>query len=251
MKKMILSLVAAMMILTSYSQGEAKNTTEPKQRTESITALAVKQKQEYSRLAEEKFKQEQEEQAKIQAEKLVKEKAADEVKKAKEVSISSVKTTNVDVPLDDDLVNFIFEQSEANDIDPYLLLGLIKTESDFDASLSHYNDNGTTDHGLTQINDVVLADMTKAVKDSGQVKGGVDPYNPYHSVLLSIEELKMCRDYWKDTYSGEDLERAYLMSYNMGRAGAKRFIRNNGLVNSAYTKKVYKAKIQIMNGGER
>lgn len=248
MKKMVLSLMAAMIILTSCGQGEAKNTSEPKPQLESIMLVMVKQGQELKRLEQEKLeKEKQMQQAKIQAEKIAKEKAEQE-KKAKEVSVSSV--NNVNVPLDDDLVGFIFEQSEANDIDPYLLLGLIKTESGFDASLSHYNDNGTTDHGLTQINDAVLDDMAKAVKEQGLVKGSVDPYNPYHSVLMSIEELKMCREYWEDTYSGKELENAYLMSYNMGRAGAKRFIRNNGHTISSYVKKVNKAKDKIINGVE-
>lgn len=243
MKKMVLSLMAAMIILTSCGQGEAKNTSEPKPQLESIMLVMVKQGQELKRLEQEKLEKEKQEQARVQAEKLAKVKAEKE-KKAKEVSVSSV--NNVNVPLDDDLVGFIFEQSEANDIDPYLLLGLIKTESDFDASLSHYNDNGTTDHGLTQINDVVLDDMIKAVREDDLIKGEVDPYNAYHSVLLSIEELKMCREYFEDTYSGTSLEKAMIGAYNRGRYGMKKYINNNGHMETSYVKKVYKNKNMIM-----
>lgn len=139
------------------------------------------------------------------------------------------------VELDEQLQDFIYEQTTKNDIDYEMFIALIKTESNFDPKLVYHNTNGTTDHGLVQMNSANIERLSAKLN-----LDKVDVYNPYHSVLLGIEELKESREYWEDTYSGEKLDQVMFMSFNMGNYGMKKFIRKNGFMDSRYMKKIKK-----------
>lgn len=159
--------------------------------------------------------------------------------KKQEVTTASVEEPSHERPelqnveLAEPLQEFIYEQTMQNDIDYTMFMALIKTESNFDPELVYHNDNGTTDHGLVQMNSVNIKRLSAKLNLEQ-----VDVYNPYHSVLLAIEELKESREYWEDTYSGDQLEQVMFMSYNMGNYGMKKFIRKNGFVDSRYMKKL-------------
>lgn len=144
------------------------------------------------------------------------------------------------VKLDEQLQDFIYEHTTQNDIDYEMFMALIKTESNFDPKLVYHNTNGTTDHGLVQMNSVNIERLS-AKLDLDKV----DVYNPYHSVLLGIEELKESREYWEDTYSGEKLDQVMFMSFNMGNYGMKKFIRKYGFTDSRYMKKL-KQNLKLM-----
>lgn len=168
------------------------------------------------------------------------------VKNKQEVQIATVHVKSDrpelrNVPLSDELLDFIYYHTAKNDIDYAMFVALLKTESNFDSQLINYNSNGTTDSGLVQMNSVNVKRLSEVIKHKYDIDN-VDLFNPYHSVLLGVEELLESREYWKDTYANGKLETAMFGSFNYGNFGYKRFVQNNGHMQTNYIKKLIKNK---------
>ncbi|MBG9793587.1 hypothetical protein ABD76_14250 [Paenibacillus dendritiformis] len=141
------------------------------------------------------------------------------------------------IKLPDEVLDLIWKETRKKNIDYMTFLALIKVESNFDTDLVHSNPNGTKDYGLVQMNSVNVSRLSKAIGRSN-----LDMFEPKDNILLGLAELLECRAYWKDKYKGDELEKAMLLAYNRGRYGSKRWIQNKGTLDSAYTKRVLKAK---------
>lgn len=167
--------------------------------------------------------------------------------KEKEVHIQSASAKNEaparphipSIKLPDEVLDLIWKETRKKNIDYMTFLALIKVESNFDTDLVHSNPNGTEDYGLVQMNSVNVSRLSKAIG-----RPNLDMFEPKDNILLGLAELLECRAYWQDKYKGDSLEKAMLLAYNRGRYGSKRWIQDKGTLDSAYTKRVLKAKAQ-------
>lgn len=172
--------------------------------------------------------------------------------KEKEVRIQSAKSEAPvrphipSIKLPDEVLDLIWKETRIKKIDYITFLALIKVESNFDTDLVHSNPNGTEDYGLVQMNSVNVSRLSKAIG-----RPNLDMFEPKDNILLGLAELLECRAYWKNKYKGDDLEKAMLLAYNRGRYGSKRWIQDKGTLDSAYTKRVLKAKAQYEREAER
>jgi hypothetical protein len=140
--------------------------------------------------------------------------------------------------LGEDLLAYIWKKSEENNIPHTLILAIIGVESDYGRVKTNKNKNGTIDSGIAQINSRNISWLSELAG----IKN-VDPYNDYHSIDMMLALLDYERDYWRQKgYSEEDVFTLVVVSYNMGRGNAIKFVRRNGVVDSKYSKKVMKEK---------
>lgn len=146
--------------------------------------------------------------------------------------------TYYDVPLSQELQDYTREICEEYDVDVEIILGIMKTESDFRHNVSSKNNiGGKRSVGITQLNENHVnwyRELTQNnsfninnIKDN--IKGGVLVYHNYKS-------------YWqKQGYEGEELISRSLLAYNRGVNGSKKYIKKNG-INHNYVTKVLNYK---------
>jgi soluble lytic murein transglycosylase-like protein len=140
------------------------------------------------------------------------------------------------IPLDDELLDYIYNLSEENEIAYTYLLAIMKVESDYDHTVL----SRTNDMGLFQINKSNIKSFSKMAGISDP-----DPYNPYHNVAMAVAYISYLNEYWSQfDYSEEDKFYLVTLSYNRGIAGAKRYIQKHGW-NNSYVNKVLKVKEEI------
>ena len=113
--------------------------------------------------------------------------------------------TPVDVPLDEDLQEYIFYLSDSYGLDHTLVLAVIQTESDFDPKA--VSPDGE-DWGLMQINEVNHAWLEEELG----VKDFLDPYQNVQAGTYMLAKL----------FEKYDHTEQVLMAYNMGETGARR-----------------------------
>lgn len=122
-----------------------------------------------------------------------------------------------DIPLEDDLQEYIWNLANEYEISYEMVLAVINAESSFRADVV----SRTNDYGLMQINSRYM--------DSHAAKAGIDdfdPFNPYQSVQVGIHLLATERNYWRSQgLCEEDVYLYCLGSYKCGRSG----VINNGL----------------------
>jgi soluble lytic murein transglycosylase-like protein len=142
-----------------------------------------------------------------------------------------------DVNLNKNLLDFIWNEANDNDIAYTLILAIAKQESNLNQDRINHNSNGTFDSGLMQIN----SRSVKWLAELADIKNP-NPKNDYHSTKMAIAYLVEERDYWRQLgLSEEHVFFATLLTYNRGRAGATSYIRKNGW-NSKYVENVLNYK---------
>lgn len=124
-----------------------------------------------------------------------------------------------DVPLNDDVQEYLHTMCEDNNIAYSFIIALIETESNFNSD----SVSGTDDYGLLQIN-------------TCNHKEGFDYLDPYDNITMGIEMLSDLAKKYDDVES-------VLMAYNLGEAGAKK-LWNQGIYSTEYTEKVLEKKIE-------
>ena len=132
-----------------------------------------------------------------------------------------------DIPLEDDLQTYIFEQSEERDVDPAIVIAIIKRESNFD--ILAVGDEGNS-LGLMQIQPRWSVDRMKELECDNLL-------DPYQNVKVGIDILADLME------EGETLEWV-LMAYNGGNTYADR-IAGEGRV-SEYAKDVIKMSEELI-----
>ena len=127
---------------------------------------------------------------------------------------------NLDIPLNNEYQQYIYEQCNYDD-DLYLLIvAVIKTESNFDPYAVSYDGH---DYGLMQLRDSYHAEMCENY-------GVSDPKEPYDNLKSGISMLKEYLDKW-------EYKNLALMCYNCGQDGARKLWKN-GIYSTDYTVKV-------------
>lgn len=132
-----------------------------------------------------------------------------------------VEHVRYDIPLDDELQDYIIETSEERGVDPAIIIAMIKRESQFDIDV--IGDKGKA-FGLMQIHPRWHSDRMEKL-------GVTDLLDPYQNVTVGIDIMAELLD------SGESVEWA-LMAYNGGYAHANRHIKAGTL--SGYATDVLK-----------
>lgn len=164
-------------------------------------------------------------------------KASEKVSKEKEESLDN---KSYNVPLDKDLLKYINKLCNQLGISETMVLGLIKTESDFNPTLI----SKTNDYGLMQINRQNFDWLKKELKEEFGISFNWD--DPYDNVTAGIYYLSKVKADWVNKYSGESLQNVTLLAYNMGPGNAKKYLRSHSASDWKYVKKVngYKQKIE-------
>jgi len=105
--------------------------------------------------------------------------------------------------------------AQAKGINPDLALALIQQESGGDVNSTMHNTNGTTDWGLMQVNDAVIADYNRKHGTN------LDPrHNINDNITVGMDELAGHLQKW-----GGDVDKA-LLAYNRGDGGANSWLRS-------------------------
>lgn len=123
-----------------------------------------------------------------------------------------VEHVRYDIPLDDELQDYIIETSEEHGVDPAIIIAMIKRESQFDIDI--IGDRGKA-FGLMQIHPRWHSDRMKKL-------GVTDLLDPYQNVTVGIDIMAELLD------GSESVEWA-LMVYNGGYANANRHIESGTL----------------------
>lgn len=137
-----------------------------------------------------------------------------------------------DVPLDEDLQDFIIEAAGQHGIDPAIVLGMIQRETEFDPEL--IGDGGKS-FGLMQI-------QKRWHEDRMERLGVWDLMNPYQNVAVGIDYLAEMLE----KYDG-DLEMA-LIGYNSGPTGAYEDYFSKGIYSNSYSQTVVANTEKIREG---
>lgn len=144
-----------------------------------------------------------------------------------------------DLPLPEEISDYIWQKSRESGFSYYLLLAIAKQESNFDTRCV----SSTGDYGLMQINIRTAPWIAKAL---GYSSYNLTDYKT--SINFSVYYLSEKRKYWGNNgFSGNDLEYMTLMSYNRGNTGAKRYLQNHGYY-SAYVTNIENYKKQLETG---
>lgn len=115
--------------------------------------------------------------------------------------------TYFDVPLEEELQDYIFDICEEYSVDPELIVSMIFHESNFDSAVIGENDSGYS-YGLMQI-------MPRWNYERMERLGCLDLLNPYQNVLVGVD---LVAEYVQKGYG---IEWA-LMAYNGGPSYANR-----------------------------
>ena len=120
-------------------------------------------------------------------------------------------------PLEPELISYIEIMCVEYGISVPTFYGLmdVETGGTFDSNLV----SKTNDHGITQINGRYAEYFCEVLQIPFET---FDPYNPYHSVNLSVRWLHRLQQQYVGNYTGESLRAMMLSAYNMGNAGAER-----------------------------
>ena len=128
-----------------------------------------------------------------------------------------------DVPLSEDLQDYIRTLCEENDVPMSLIIAMIEVESSFRPNVI----SGTSDYGLMQINKINHEWLTEEY-------GITDFLDPYQNVLCGITIIAGHLE-----KTDGDIALA-LMRYNCGATGARR-LWDKGIYSTSYTEKILAA----------
>lgn len=127
--------------------------------------------------------------------------------------------TPLDVPLDENLQEYVYWMADAYDVDFAFLMALIRSESNFNADAV----SATNDYGLMQINQKNHEWLSEAV-------GVTDFLDPYQNIQAGVYILYNLFERYDDPHM-------VLMAYNMGESGASK-LWDQGIYQSNYSNRV-------------
>jgi len=133
----------------------------------------------------------------------------------------------LDVPMDEDLQEFIFYLSAGYNIDFTLVMAMIQQESGFQADVI----SGSNDYGLMQINKINHPYITETLG----ITDFLEPYNNVRSGMFILRKL----------FEKYETPEKALMAYNMGETGASR-LWEQGIFETNYSKKVLQYQQQFI-----
>lgn len=138
----------------------------------------------------------------------------------------------LDVPMDEDLQEFVFYLSAAYEMDFTFVMALIQQESNFQPDIV----SATNDYGMMQINAVYHPYLKEQLAIT-------DFLNPYDNVRAGTFMLRKLFERYENPAK-------VLMAYNMGESGASR-LWEQGIFEINYSKSVLQIQQELNAGSER
>jgi len=146
------------------------------------------------------------------------------------------------IPLNDELLDYIYNLSAKNKISYTLVLAIIQTESNFNARAI----SKTNDYGIMQINGSNIESFSE-----GANLVDVDVLNPKNNIAMGIYYLSYLRQLWiAKGYSANEVSFMTILGFNRGEGNAQKYVRKHGLSNT-YVTKVNINKISIEKNMEK
>ena len=132
----------------------------------------------------------------------------------------------LDVPISEDLQEFIFYLSEGYEIDFTFVMALIQQESGFRSDVV----SATNDYGLMQINEV----NHQYLKEQLEIADFLNPYDNIRAGMFKLRKL----------FEKYETPAKVLMAYNMGEGGASR-LWEQGIFEINYSKSVLQIQREL------
>ena len=132
----------------------------------------------------------------------------------------------LDVPMDEDLQEFVFYLSKAYNIDFTLVMAMIQQESGFQADVI----SGSDDYGLMQINKM----NHPYLKEQLEITDFLNPYDNIRAGMFILRKL----------FEKYEIPEKVLMAYNMGENGASR-LWEQGVFEINYSKSVLEIQQEL------
>ena len=123
-----------------------------------------------------------------------------------------------EIPLSKELQKYTYDLCEENDVDYETVLSIMYEESRFETNKINYNNNGTRDYGLMQIN--------SCHKSEFKEQGVTNILDPYQNIKFAVNMLADINKKYKNT-------RDRLMCYGLGETGMKRAKRRGVITTKA------------------
>lgn len=136
------------------------------------------------------------------------------------------KFVSLNVPMDEDLQEFIFYLSQAYEMDFTFVMALIQHESNFRADVI----STTNDYGLMQINEINHPYLTEQL----EIMDFLDPYDNIRAGMFVLRKL----------FEKYETPEKVLMAYNMGETGASR-LWEQGIFEINYSKSVLQIQQEL------
>lgn len=144
-----------------------------------------------------------------------------------EWACGDLKFVPLDVPMDEDLQEFVFYLSAAYEMDFTFVMALIQQESGFRSDVV----SATNDYGLMQINEV----NHQYLKEQLEIADFLNPYDNIRAGMFILRKL----------FEKYETPAKVLMAYNMGEGGAS-YLWRQGVFEINYSKSVLQIQ-QEMN----
>ena len=128
-----------------------------------------------------------------------------------------------DIPLDAEIQWYIYDRCELEDVPFNYAIGCAYAESNFNNDAINYNDNGSVDIGLFQINECNYTWFE-------DLFGSFDPTDIYDNINGGIHFIKYSMKFASSPY-------CYFMVYNLGPTGAKRLWKKD-IYSTKYSRKI-------------
>lgn len=138
-----------------------------------------------------------------------------------------LKFVPLDMPMDEDLQEFVFYLSAAYEMDFTFVMALIQQESGFQSDVV----SATNDYGLMQINEV----NHQYLKEQLEIADFLNPYDNIRAGMFILRKL----------FEKYETPAKVLMAYNMGEGGAS-YLWRQGIFEINYSKSVLQIQ-QEMN----
>lgn len=132
----------------------------------------------------------------------------------------------LDVPMDEDLQEFVFYLSAAYEMDFTFVMALIQQESNFQPDIV----SSTNDYGLMQINAV----NHPYLKDQLEITDFLNPYDNIRAGTFMLRKL----------FEKYETPAKVLMAYNMGEGGASR-LWEQGIFEINYSKSILQIQQEL------
>lgn len=158
-------------------------------------------------------------------------KLLEEVPEVPEIQIKKVEKENYKIPLDENILDFLKVTTDYYNLDYYLVLALIRHESNFNANAIGNNES----YGLMQIHKI----NHDWLKDELNIENFLNPYDNIEAGCHMLSDL----------FNKYEDENKVLMAYNFGETGASRQW-EQGINNTDFTNKVLETKYLYSLGKE-
>jgi len=157
---------------------------------------------------------------------------------------------NYDLKLSQQNQDLIWELCAKNNLSYELALAVFHYESKFNLKAIGKNKNGSTDQGISQLNNRYTNTYKEyAIKYSDFPENQVfNVFNADHSIRAGIGTMVYLRNFWEKKGVPNELMIEYLTgSFNLGIEGFKKYVKQTGRIEREYSRQIHLRKDKLKN----